>query len=119
MLAARAKVDGLDEQAKSGFNLGGLQPAFHALEAMRAQLANELGPYGIRGVSLQTAGIVDAIPAEFEWAAASSPTSSPAPCSGEPPRSKTSAMSPRSPPPTGPAPSPRRRLNITCGTVVG
>jgi 3-oxoacyl-[acyl-carrier protein] reductase len=52
-----------------GFNLGGLQTAFHALEAMRSQLASELGPYGIRAVTLQTAGIVDSLPEGEAWTA--------------------------------------------------
>ncbi|MGW2054455.1 SDR family NAD(P)-dependent oxidoreductase [Streptomyces sp. NPDC001840] len=49
-----------------GLNLGGLQVAFQALEALRRQLAAELGQYGIRALTLQTAGIVDTIPEDFE-----------------------------------------------------
>lgn len=45
-----------------GFNLGGLQVAFGALEYLRRQLASELGPHGVRVVTLQTAGIPDSIP---------------------------------------------------------
>jgi enoyl-[acyl-carrier-protein] reductase (NADH) len=44
------------------FSLGGLQVAFQAQEALRRNLACELGPYGIRVVTLQTAGVVDSIP---------------------------------------------------------
>ena len=47
------------------FAVGGLQVAFHALEAMRRQLAAELGPHGIRTVTLRTAGIPETLPAEF------------------------------------------------------
>ena len=47
-------------------NLGGLQVAFQAQEAMRRDLAAELGPHGIRAVTIQTHGIVDSIPEEFE-----------------------------------------------------
>jgi 3-oxoacyl-[acyl-carrier protein] reductase len=47
-------------------NLGGLQVAFQAQEALRRDLAAELGPYGIRAVTIQTHGIVDSIPKEFE-----------------------------------------------------
>jgi len=47
-------------------HLGGLQVAFQALEAFRRTLASELGPYGIRVVTLQTAGIVDSIGNDFE-----------------------------------------------------
>ena len=37
--------------------IGGLQVGFHALEAMRRQLASELGRHGIRVVTLKTGGI--------------------------------------------------------------
>jgi 3-oxoacyl-[acyl-carrier protein] reductase len=47
-------------------NLGGLQVAFQAQEALRRDLAAELGPHGIRAVTIQTHGIVDSISAEFE-----------------------------------------------------
>jgi NAD(P)-dependent dehydrogenase (short-subunit alcohol dehydrogenase family) len=47
------------------FAVGGLQVAFHALEAMRRQLAAELGPHGIRTVTLRTGGIPETIPAGF------------------------------------------------------
>ncbi|MET9000616.1 SDR family oxidoreductase [Amycolatopsis sp. NPDC004169] len=47
------------------FAVGGLQVAFHALEAMRRQLAAELGPHGIRTVTLRTGGIPETIPADF------------------------------------------------------
>jgi NAD(P)-dependent dehydrogenase (short-subunit alcohol dehydrogenase family) len=46
-------------------NLGGLQVAFGALESLRRNLARELGPHGIRVVTLQTAGIPESIPADF------------------------------------------------------
>src|SRR5260370_16540553 len=49
-----------------GDNLGGLQVAFQAMEALRRNLACELGPHGIRVVTLQTAGIVDSLPEHFE-----------------------------------------------------
>jgi len=42
-------------------NIGGLQVAFQAQEALRRNLAAELGPYGIRVVTLQTSGIPDSI----------------------------------------------------------
>ena len=48
------------------FAVGGLQVAFHALEAMRRQLAAELGPRGVRTVTLRTGGIPETLPAEFE-----------------------------------------------------
>jgi 3-oxoacyl-[acyl-carrier protein] reductase len=44
-----------------GFHLGGLQTAFHAVEAMRRQLASEVGADGIRVVSLRTSGIAESI----------------------------------------------------------
>jgi NAD(P)-dependent dehydrogenase (short-subunit alcohol dehydrogenase family) len=50
----------------SDYNLGGLQVAFQAQEALRRNLAAELGPQGIRVLTLQTGGIVDSIPEDFE-----------------------------------------------------
>ncbi len=44
-----------------GIHLGGLQTAFHAVEAMRRQLSAELGGDGIRVVTLRTSGIAEAI----------------------------------------------------------
>jgi 3-oxoacyl-[acyl-carrier protein] reductase len=40
-----------------GFHLGGLQTAFHAVEAMRRQLAVEAGEHGVRVVTLRTSGV--------------------------------------------------------------
>ncbi|MDQ6744339.1 MAG: SDR family oxidoreductase [Candidatus Dormibacteraeota bacterium] len=45
-----------------GYHLGGLQVAFQAIEAFRRSLASELGPHGIRVVTLQTAGVPESIP---------------------------------------------------------
>jgi 3-oxoacyl-[acyl-carrier protein] reductase len=53
-----------------GFNLGGLQVAFGALETLRRQLASELGPYGIRALTIQTGGIPESIPKDFDGAEA-------------------------------------------------
>ena len=44
-----------------GYNLGGLQVAFQAQEALRRNLAAELAPYGIRAITLQTGGIPESI----------------------------------------------------------
>jgi 3-oxoacyl-[acyl-carrier protein] reductase len=49
-----------------GYNIGGFQISLTAVEALRNQLASELGPHGIRVVSLLTGGVIDAIPADFE-----------------------------------------------------
>jgi 3-oxoacyl-[acyl-carrier protein] reductase len=49
-----------------GYNLGGLQVAFQAQEALRRNLAAELGPYGIRALTIQTSGIVDTLPEGME-----------------------------------------------------
>jgi enoyl-[acyl-carrier-protein] reductase (NADH) len=46
-------------------NLGGLQVAFGAAEALRRALAVELGPHGVRVVTLQTNGILETIPDDF------------------------------------------------------
>lgn len=45
--------------------LGGLQVAFGALESLRRNLACELGPHGIRVVTLQTGGIPECLPDGF------------------------------------------------------
>ena len=45
-----------------GAHLGSLQVALHAVEAMRRQLASELGAYGVRVVTLLTSGIPETIP---------------------------------------------------------
>jgi NAD(P)-dependent dehydrogenase (short-subunit alcohol dehydrogenase family) len=44
-----------------GYHLGGLQVAFQAQEALRRNLAAELGPFGVRVLTLQTSGIAEAI----------------------------------------------------------
>jgi 3-oxoacyl-[acyl-carrier protein] reductase len=44
------------------YYLGGLQTAFHAMEAMRRQLAAELGSHGVRVVTLRTGGVPETIP---------------------------------------------------------
>jgi enoyl-[acyl-carrier-protein] reductase (NADH) len=49
-----------------GYHLGGLQVAFQAMEALRRNLAAELGPHGIRVLSLQTAGVPETIPQDAE-----------------------------------------------------
>lgn len=46
-------------------HLGGLQVAFGAVEALRRNLACELGPYGIRVLTLQTGGVPETLPAGF------------------------------------------------------
>jgi 3-oxoacyl-[acyl-carrier protein] reductase len=48
-----------------GHHLGGLQTAFHAIEAMRRQLASELGAHGVRVVTLRTGGVPESIPEGF------------------------------------------------------
>jgi NAD(P)-dependent dehydrogenase (short-subunit alcohol dehydrogenase family) len=45
--------------------VGGLQVAFGALEALRRGLACELGPSGIRVLTLQTGGITETLPEGF------------------------------------------------------
>jgi enoyl-[acyl-carrier-protein] reductase (NADH) len=49
-----------------GYYLGGLQVAFEALESMRRQLASELGPHGVRVVTLRTGGVPETIPEGFD-----------------------------------------------------
>jgi NAD(P)-dependent dehydrogenase (short-subunit alcohol dehydrogenase family) len=45
-------------------DIGGLQVAFHAIEAMRRQLATGLGRHGIRVVILRTGGVPESISAD-------------------------------------------------------
>ncbi|WP_409494064.1 SDR family NAD(P)-dependent oxidoreductase [Amycolatopsis sp. cmx-11-12] len=55
---------GGDGDPLPGYHLGGLQVAFSAMEALRRGLACELGPHGIRVVTLRTGGIPETIPAD-------------------------------------------------------
>ena len=48
------------------YSIGGFQIALEAVEALRRQLASELGEHGIRTVSIRTGGIIESIPADFE-----------------------------------------------------
>ncbi|MFS8104419.1 SDR family oxidoreductase [Lentzea alba] len=50
-----------DAQVHRRWHLGGLVTAFDAVEAMRRQLAAELGQHGVRVVTLQTGGIPETI----------------------------------------------------------
>jgi 3-oxoacyl-[acyl-carrier protein] reductase len=47
-----------------GYHLGGLQTAFHALEAMRRQFSTE--NRGVRVVTLRTGGVPESIPQDFQ-----------------------------------------------------
>ena len=55
-----------DRGPMTAHHLGGLQVAFDGVEALRRQLAAELGRHGIRVVTLRTNGIPEAIPAAYE-----------------------------------------------------
>ena len=48
------------------YYLGGTQVAFDAIETMRRQLAVELGPHGIRVVTLASGGVPETLPEDFE-----------------------------------------------------
>jgi 3-oxoacyl-[acyl-carrier protein] reductase len=50
-----------------GGYLGGLQAAFHAMEAMRRQLATELGADGVRVVTLRTGGIPESLSPDLPY----------------------------------------------------
>jgi NAD(P)-dependent dehydrogenase (short-subunit alcohol dehydrogenase family) len=45
-----------------GYHLGSLQVCFHAIEAMRRQLASEAGPHGVRVITLRTGGVPESLP---------------------------------------------------------
>jgi len=47
------------------YHLGGTQVAFDAIETMRRQLAVELGPHGIRVVTLASGGVPESLPEGF------------------------------------------------------
>jgi 3-oxoacyl-[acyl-carrier protein] reductase len=48
------------------YYLGGTQVAFDAIETMRRQLSAELGPHGIRFVSLASGGVPESLPKDME-----------------------------------------------------
>jgi len=48
------------------YYIGGTQVAFEAMESMRRQLASELGPRGVRVVTLRTGGVPESIPEGFD-----------------------------------------------------
>jgi 3-oxoacyl-[acyl-carrier protein] reductase len=48
------------------YYLGGLQVAFQAIDSLRRQLACELGPHGIRVVTLQTGGVPESLSEGFD-----------------------------------------------------
>jgi enoyl-[acyl-carrier-protein] reductase (NADH) len=48
------------------YYLGGTQVAFDAIETMRRQLSVELGPHGIRFVTLATGGVPESLPEGFD-----------------------------------------------------
>ena len=48
------------------YYIGGTQVAFEAIESMRRQLAAELGPHGVRVVTLRTGGVPESIPEGFD-----------------------------------------------------
>jgi 3-oxoacyl-[acyl-carrier protein] reductase len=49
-----------------GYHLGALQTIFHAIEAMRRQLAAEVGAHGVRVVTLRTGGVPESLPPDFD-----------------------------------------------------
>jgi 3-oxoacyl-[acyl-carrier protein] reductase len=48
------------------YYLGGTQVAFDAIETMRRQLSVELGPHGVRVVTLASGGVPESLPEGFE-----------------------------------------------------
>jgi NAD(P)-dependent dehydrogenase (short-subunit alcohol dehydrogenase family) len=47
------------------YHIGGFVVALNALDALRRQLAAELGPHGVRALTLHTGGIPESIPEDF------------------------------------------------------
>jgi NAD(P)-dependent dehydrogenase (short-subunit alcohol dehydrogenase family) len=56
-----------DPTAHRRYQMGGLLTGFAAVEAMRRQLAAELGAYGIRVITLRTGGVPEVIPEGSEF----------------------------------------------------
>jgi 3-oxoacyl-[acyl-carrier protein] reductase len=56
-----------DPSAHRRYRMGGLLAGFAAVEALRRQLAAELGEYGIRVITLQTGGVPEVIPEGSEF----------------------------------------------------
>ena len=48
------------------YYLGGTQVAFDAIETLRRQLSVELGPHGVRVVTLESGGVPESLPEEFD-----------------------------------------------------
>ena len=86
------------------YYLGGTQVAFDAIETIRRQLATELGPHGIRVVTLASGGVPESIPEGFDGREEIVEMIEGRRCWGGPRRSRTWATQPSSPPPTGRAP---------------
>jgi 3-oxoacyl-[acyl-carrier protein] reductase len=61
--------DGLGAPPRD-FYLGGFQVGLSAVEVLCRQLAAQLGPHGVRVVTLQSAGIIDSFPPDIEGAQA-------------------------------------------------
>ena len=83
------------------YYLGGTQVAVDAIVAIRRQLAVQLGPHGIRVVTLASGGVPESLPEGFEGREKIVEMIERQSCSAGPRRSRTSAMWPPSPPPTG------------------
>lgn len=47
------------------YSIGGFQVALQAMDAMRRQLAAELGEHGIRVVTIHTGGVLETVPRDF------------------------------------------------------
>ena len=47
------------------YNIGGFQVALQTVDAMRRQLAAELGEHGIRVVTIHTGGVLETLPRDF------------------------------------------------------
>jgi 3-oxoacyl-[acyl-carrier protein] reductase len=48
------------------YKLGGTQVAFDGIETLRRQLSVEAGPYGVRVVTLESGGVPETLPQDFE-----------------------------------------------------
>jgi NAD(P)-dependent dehydrogenase (short-subunit alcohol dehydrogenase family) len=100
-----------------GQYLGGLQTAFNAMEAMRRQLSSELGPHGIRVVTLRAGGVPESIPEGFAGRDAIVRSIEEVTMLGPPRPSPTWVTRPRSSRPTARTMT-AATVNVSCGATI-
>lgn len=59
---------GGEGDAPRGYQLGGMQTAFQAIEAMRRQVSVELAEYGVRFITLRSGGVAESLSDDYPGA---------------------------------------------------